>query len=603
MRCNIAQKVSSIIAEIGLDSSKFTSGANNLGGSINGLINKLGGLNVGLTAAVAAFGLAVDWMGEAEKAAVASNIETAKLEAILRATGYAANMTSPEVLALADSLSRLSGLDDEVIVSAESMMLTFKNIGREEFPRAMQAALDLSTTFGGLDASSKQLGMALNDPISGITRLTRSGVQFTDKQKDMIRGFVETNQLAQAQNIILQEVEKQVGGTAKAMEEASDGANRAKNAYENYREEVGKNLIPVVRQWNDLLARTWDSMRQGEEEASRYDEAVRSVAAAHGIEVDALKYRMEASRQFRDQFNEEVRAQMNASQTSDLVASKMRDLGYVFEDGQWQINGHADALQEDTDAMTEMVDSYMKGIDRLQSIESNYTEDYAREYATRTELDNEYLRLKEQGYSDQSSQIQGIISQMAEVDAAIQKTKDEHKKQTDSMIIDMVTQTLAIDGLTKEEGLSILQLQVDAGLLTADVIKQYDSMMAAADRLIAKRRQAEYDNTVTINMNYVERHITAGDSGRTYPLAGGKAGGGPASGYTLVGEQGPEIVRLPSGSYVNNNNATNNMLKSGDGAYRTDPALIDAMESLNASLKLLPNTVARAIRQNEKYTK
>lgn len=43
----------------------------------------------------------------------------------------------------------------------------------------------------------------------------------------------------------------------------------------------------------------------------------------------------------------------------------------------------------------------------------------------------------------------------------------------------------------------------------------------------------------------------------------GRAHGGPASGLTLVGERGPELLELPAGSYVHNNNATKEMLSGG----------------------------------------
>ncbi len=73
----------------------------------------------------------------------------------------------------------------------------------------MQATVDLQTTFGTLESASVQLGKALNDPIKGVTALNKSGVTFSDQQKDMIKNFVKTNEVAKAQDIILSEIEKQ----------------------------------------------------------------------------------------------------------------------------------------------------------------------------------------------------------------------------------------------------------------------------------------------------------------------------------------------------------------------------------------------------------
>lgn len=45
----------------------------------------------------------------------------------------------------------------------------------------------------------------------------------------------------------------------------------------------------------------------------------------------------------------------------------------------------------------------------------------------------------------------------------------------------------------------------------------------------------------------------------------GAAGGGPRGGLTMVGEQGRELVRLPAGSSVINNNRTEQMMSGGSG--------------------------------------
>jgi phage-related protein len=45
----------------------------------------------------------------------------------------------------------------------------------------------------------------------------------------------------------------------------------------------------------------------------------------------------------------------------------------------------------------------------------------------------------------------------------------------------------------------------------------------------------------------------------------GAASGGPRSGLTLVGERGPELLRLPAGSQVYNNGQTQQMLGAGGG--------------------------------------
>jgi len=214
----------------------------------------------------AALGAAVvattKYLLDASKAAAESNQISAKQNAILEATGYAANIASVELAGMASEMSKLSGIDDELITSSQSMMLTFRNIGREEFPRAMQAAIDLSTTFGGLEQSSMQLGKALNDPIKGVTALAKSGVTFSEEQKKQIENFTKTNQLAKAQAIILAEVENQVGGTAKAINDAGDGSARLNVSLGNLSESIGQSVLPAQRSWNDALTTTAENLTE-----------------------------------------------------------------------------------------------------------------------------------------------------------------------------------------------------------------------------------------------------------------------------------------------------------------------------------------------------
>jgi phage-related minor tail protein len=168
-------------------------------------------LTIGLT--VAAFGalagataLFVHGTIEAERA-------QNKLKAVLEATAGVAGRTADELNRMSSALQSATVFDDESITNAQSILLTFRNVRTEVFDRAIEGALDLSTVLGGdLNSAVLQLGKALNDPILGVTALSRAGVQFSEVQKEMIKDLVETNRLADAQAIILDELEGQMGG-------------------------------------------------------------------------------------------------------------------------------------------------------------------------------------------------------------------------------------------------------------------------------------------------------------------------------------------------------------------------------------------------------
>lgn len=149
----------------------------------------------------------------------------AQLEARLVSTGGAAGRSSQELQRMAASLQQVSTYGDETIMTAQSLLLTFKQIRGDEFDRATRASLDLATAMGGdLKGAALQLGKALEDPILGLTALRRSGVSFTDEQREQIKAMVEAGEVAKAQNLILAEMETQFGGAAAAARNTLGGA-------------------------------------------------------------------------------------------------------------------------------------------------------------------------------------------------------------------------------------------------------------------------------------------------------------------------------------------------------------------------------------------
>jgi hypothetical protein len=205
------------------------------------------GIAVGVTAAgvaLTAFGeSAIDQAREAQKA-------TAQTAAVIKSTGGAAHVTAGQVSELANALSMKAGIDDETIQSGENVLLTFRNIrdevgkGNDIFKQATAATLDMSVAMGkDLTSSSVLVGKALNDPITGLSALTRVGVQFTDQQKANITSLVEQGDTMKAQKIILGELNKEFAGSAAAQATAGE---KAKVAWENFQEEIGNKLLPLL---------------------------------------------------------------------------------------------------------------------------------------------------------------------------------------------------------------------------------------------------------------------------------------------------------------------------------------------------------------------
>jgi len=175
---------------------------------------------------------------------------TAQTEAVLKSTGNQAGVTSKEIEDLAGSLSKKSGVDDEAIQSGENLIATFTNIrneagkGNDVFTQTTKAALDMSVAMGtDMKSASMMLGKALNDPVAGLAKLTKVGVTFTAQQKDQIRALADSGDRLGAQKVILQEINKEFGGSAEAQATA---LGKAKVSVDNMAESVGGALAPAL---------------------------------------------------------------------------------------------------------------------------------------------------------------------------------------------------------------------------------------------------------------------------------------------------------------------------------------------------------------------
>ena len=185
-------------------------------------------------------------------AAKDSRAANAQLEQVLKSTGGAAGLTAGELKKMASAMEKVSLFEDEAVIKAQSLLLTFTNIGKDVFPGATQTVLDMSQALGqDLSSSSIQLGKALNDPVSGISALTRVGVSFTDQQKEQIKTMAESGDVAGAQKLILEELNKEFGGQAKAASDAAGASERQKDRMNELNEVIGEKLLPIQEKWKE----------------------------------------------------------------------------------------------------------------------------------------------------------------------------------------------------------------------------------------------------------------------------------------------------------------------------------------------------------------
>ena len=196
----------------------------------------------------------------------------AQVEAGLKSTGAAVGFTSQQLQKMASDLqSKTLFGDEEILKNATAQLLTFTNIAGDQFAEAQKSALNLATRLDGdLKSASIMLGKALNDPVKNLSAMSRAGIQFSEDQKEVINALVESGNMAEAQTIILKELEKQYGGSAEAAAAAGMGPfKQLQNTLGDVSEEFGalindmiKPLIPKIKALADRFANLSDGQKK-----------------------------------------------------------------------------------------------------------------------------------------------------------------------------------------------------------------------------------------------------------------------------------------------------------------------------------------------------
>ena len=195
--------------------------------------------------------------------------------AVLKSTKSAAGLSAKAISDLAQALSEKTAIDDEAIQSAENLLLTFTKIGKETFPTATQAVLDLSAATGtSLKGASIQVGKALQDPVRGLTALRKVGVNFSTDQQAVIKKLVETGKTAEAQKLILKELATEFGGSAAAQATPLD---RLKVTYQNLLETIGGYLVPVLNDVAEATMKFVDQFRAGKGAGGEFKDTLKGI--------------------------------------------------------------------------------------------------------------------------------------------------------------------------------------------------------------------------------------------------------------------------------------------------------------------------------------
>jgi hypothetical protein len=222
---------------------------------------------------------------EAGEASATANARILQINESMGLFGDQAKGVTDRLVKLAEATALNTGVDQNAIKLTQAKLLTFKELAATAdqvggaFDRATMAAIDMAAAgFGEAESNAVQLGKALNDPIKGITALTRSGITFTAEEKKLIETLVNSGKTLEAQDMILKAIETQVGGTAEATANASD---KMRIGFKLVSEQIGTALLPLFEELVSFLQTSVIPQMAGLSDfISRNSEAIKIFAIA-----------------------------------------------------------------------------------------------------------------------------------------------------------------------------------------------------------------------------------------------------------------------------------------------------------------------------------
>lgn len=203
-------------------------------------------------------------LGAMAASAITGARESAQIHRVLESQinnmGAAARTAFSDATGFAEDYGKAIGKDDDDILKVINKLSTFPaafgkgTLGAEGMRRATQAAFDLEAAgIGSAESNIIGLGKALDNPIKGLTALSKSGVSFTEEQKKQITNFTKQGKLAEAQKVLLQGIETNAKGAAK---EQADGLTRAKVSLDGIAEGLASKALPLLDKFGNFFVDT-----------------------------------------------------------------------------------------------------------------------------------------------------------------------------------------------------------------------------------------------------------------------------------------------------------------------------------------------------------
>lgn len=365
---------------------------------------------VATVAASVTLGAAVNLLENLGEKAIEAEQASAKLDAVLKATSYAAGLTASQIGVMAHAMSMVGDVTEEEVKNAAAMLATFKEVRGEGFGETIKVARDLAAVMGTeLAEATRLLGKVQQDPVTGMMMMRRAGIVLTDAEKDLVKTTTELSGTQAGQAKILELVKSRVEGVADAMNRTLGGQLKiAKTQWHEITESIGEFLVAAVGAGGKLEA------------LNAFLKEMRGDTA-------------------RSLFQEEV-AGLNVAQLEQYVQ---------------MYKTHIESLREENDTLKKMSPEWVKNANaiaqtgyKLAAVTAELKQKTLAENAA-----NEAAKHSKDLTEEQKKALGGLLDKIDPLSKALREYTENQK---------LVTAALAVHEITQKDANEIMQASADA---------------------------------------------------------------------------------------------------------------------------------------------
>ena len=542
--------------------------------AIGAIVGRVSPLMLGITGLVVGLGLAFTKL---VKNTVGAQTQLLKLEGILKATGGAAGLSLNEIENLATEIGVATLASTSKVRDAAGIMLTFKSITGDAFKDALRLAQDLAEVgFGDLKMGATQLGKALEDPIVGLGALRRVGVSFTDAQKEMIKVLTMTGRKAEAQRIILDALDQQVGGAGVKAATGLAGA------------------VDSLREKLDIF---FERSKVGVAIVNGLTASINFLANAFGnVDIEASK--LTTLRQVTDEIKD-MKAEMATLDIEDAIGADLdegnltkdqkryAELQKLIAEHMVQLDNLIDLENKNANRESAIVSKKVKEEHMLQKVRETSEKKSIREHNRSIQAfgkTQDELKVLNEMYAIQDELRKKIGSDGVEAEAAVQEqvlksiegivARNEEFKKFNDLQRDLDAVATGVGSTFASVGDKISDAMFRGKLHTLDFKNILLEMVIALQKMIFKvlvldqiQRGIEerLKKSKGFSFGDILKAVIPGSDKGVVP--GEFAGGGTVQqgSPTLVGERGPELFVPNSAGSIKNNSDTKSAMGGGGG--------------------------------------